>query len=467
VRRNGRAASIVGVAALVAGVAACDLTDKRSVTLQLSAAGNCVRTSITCGGEIGVFVVDVTPDAGADAAAEQVLETRCVPFAADPMLALDKLPAALENLDPPLMALAPGRTVAVEVVVYSPASGKSCPRYAPNATNNAATPSYYGRSTATAIGGAPSINVSLSCLPSTCLPCTKSVSPTGTDPVDGGAPDGPFKTVQKLVASLTSGQTGCLEDGTYAENVTFTRGGGGATPITLAAAPGAHPILRGTLKIPETTDNIAIVNLTLDGAGATSKSASPLVRGDRVALRGNDITNAGYDCVTLGDPTAGAARLTMIEGNRIHGCKTGVLAQMAESGTIAHNFIYDNTGDGVAFLPNGDSFVVEHNVLDGNGGGVLFGSDGNTVSTGDAVRLNVISFSTGFNVNSVFPGAAGTGNSATQNCLWMGAKGDVVTPGKGFSVKDNLPVDPLYVDRAMKDFHLQPTSPCKAFGPLR
>ncbi len=436
------------------------------MTLQLSAAGNCVRTSISCGGEIGVFVIDETPDAGP----EHVLEARCVPFAADPMMTLEKLPSVLETLDPPLAQLAPGRSIVLEVAVYSPvspASGKHCPRYAPNAPGNPAVPSYFGRSGTSVVGGATAVNVSLSCLPTACVPCTKLASPTGTDPVDGGAPDGPFRTVAKLVASLAAGQTGCLQDGTYVENITFPKGGSTTSPITLAAAPGAHPILRGKLTVSDATDNIAIVNLTLDGDGATSKSASPLVSGDRVALRGNDITNVGFDCLTLGDPTLGPAKLTVVEGNRIHGCKAGVVARYAESGTVAHNFIFDNAGDGVSFFPNGDSFTVEHNVIDGNGSGVLFGSDGKTVSVNDAVRLNVISGSTvGFNVYAAFPGPLGTGNSANQNCIWMGTKGDV-GPTKGFSAKDNLLVDPLYTDKAAKNFALLPTSPCKAYGPLR
>jgi hypothetical protein len=451
------------VGVVVALALGCNLEGHRTLTLQLSAAGNCVRTSISCGGEIGVFVIDMTPDAATD----QVIESRCVPFAADAMMTLDKLPSVLETLDPPLAQLAPGRSIALEVAVYSPASGKHCPRYAPNAPGNLAVPSYFGRSGTSVVGAAAAVNVSLSCLPTTCLPCTKLASPTGTDPVDAGAPDGPFRTVAKLVASLTAGQTGCLQDGTYVENVTFAKGGGTTNPITLTAAPGAHPLLRGVLTVPDTTDNIAIVNLALDGDGAVSKSASPLVRGDRVALRGNDITNVGLDCLTLGDPTFGPAKLTIVEGNRIHGCKGGVVARSAESGTVAHNFIFDNTGDGVSFSPNGDSFTVEHNVIDGNGGGVLFGSDGKTVSINDAVRLNIISSSTGgFNVYASFPGPLGTGNSANQNCLWMGAKGDVA-PTKGFSAKDNLVFDPLYADRAAKDFRLMPTSPCKAYGPLR
>jgi hypothetical protein len=467
----------------------CNLQARHQVTLQLSAAGTCVRTSLACGGELGVFVADATTNG--------VLDQRCVSFTPDAGMALDKLPAVLQDLMPPLRDLPPGRSVVLEVAVYSPPSGKSCPRYDPNLPNvagNAVVPSYFGRSAATMAGAAASIAVSLQCLPSTCLSCTKMASPKGVDPGDAGVAEAkpaatpadakveapadakvdavaveaapPLGPIAKLINSLGNGQTGCLEEGTYTEDVTFSKGGSSANPITLAAKPGARVVLKGVLTVPDTTDNIAIVGLTLDGATA-AKSASPLIRGDRVALRGNDITNAGADCVTLGDPTFGVAKVITVEGNRIHGCKAGVVAKFAESSTIAHNYIFDNTGDGVSLYPNGDSVTIEHNVIDGNGNGVLFGSDGKVVSINDNARQNVISNSTGFNVYSAFPMTVGTGNNATMNCLWMGAKGDVAMPAKGFTAKDNVTADPMYLDRAAKDFRLAPTSACAGMGPLR
>jgi hypothetical protein len=454
-------------------VLGCHLDDRRGLTLQLGTANTCVRTSLACGGEVGVFIVDATTN--------EVLASTCVPFGADAGLTLEKVPALLADGMPAMSALAPGRSVAVEVAAYSPATGKSCPRFLADVGGSPAVPSYFGRSANAKVGAAASITVSLQCFPSACLPCTKFAAPAGTDPPDGGVVDAgvatPFKTAARLVASLAAGQIGCLEDGTYAENVTFAKGGTNANPITLTAAPGAHPVLKGVLTIPDTTDFISIANLSLEGpdagttdsgAPAPSKSPTALVRGDHVALRRDDITNQGNDCVTLGDPSFGTAKLTVIDGARIHGCASGVVARVAESGLVTSSYIYDNSGTGVALMPSGNSFTVERDVIDGNGAGVLFGSDGKLVSNNNVVRTSVISNSTvGYDLSSSYPAAAGTGNSATQNCLWMGAKGEVVAPSKGFSTKDNVTADPLFVDRANKDFRLAPGGPCSLLGPLR
>jgi len=112
-----RHATLALGAALALG---CNLDARHQLTLQLSTANTCVRTSLACGGEVGVFV--------ADAKTDEVLDARCVSFAPDAALTLEKLPALLAGLSPPLPELSPGRSVVVEVAAYSPATGKNCPR---------------------------------------------------------------------------------------------------------------------------------------------------------------------------------------------------------------------------------------------------------------------------------------------------------------------------------------------------
>jgi hypothetical protein len=54
--------------------------------------------------------------------------------------------------------------------------------------------------------------------------CAKIASKTGSDSSPGTV-DQPYKTVGKLVASLASGQTGCLRAGTSVEDVSIATAG--------------------------------------------------------------------------------------------------------------------------------------------------------------------------------------------------------------------------------------------------
>jgi hypothetical protein len=58
--------------------------------------------------------------------------------------------------------------------------------------------------------------------------CDRVASPLGSDSATG-TPADPFRTVQRLVSSLSAGMTGCLAPGTYPEDVTVAAGGAGET----------------------------------------------------------------------------------------------------------------------------------------------------------------------------------------------------------------------------------------------
>src|ERR671932_1697506 len=56
--------------------------------------------------------------------------------------------------------------------------------------------------------------------------CTRVAAPGGSDSA-AGTEAAPFATAQHLVNSLGPGDVGCLRQGTYGENVTFSHGGTG------------------------------------------------------------------------------------------------------------------------------------------------------------------------------------------------------------------------------------------------
>ena len=67
--------------------------------------------------------------------------------------------------------------------------------------------------------------------------CTKVAAPTGSDSA-AGTVDAPYRTAQKLVNSMTAGDTGCLRAGDYNEDVKVTHGGTAGNRVTLTSFPG-------------------------------------------------------------------------------------------------------------------------------------------------------------------------------------------------------------------------------------
>ena len=102
-------------------------------------------------------------------------------------------------------------------------------------------------------------------------------------------------------------------------------------------------------------------------------------------------------------------------------------------------------------------------MIDGNGEGVIYGD---MAAAGNEVAYNVISNSKiRWNVESYWGSSAvGTGNTLHDNCVWNGTSGNIQSP-QGFTATANKLVDPLFANRALKDFTLLAASPCSGYGP--
>ena len=57
--------------------------------------------------------------------------------------------------------------------------------------------------------------------------------------------------------------------------------------------------------------------------------------------------------------------------------------------------------------------------------------------------------------------ASGGGNVARNNCLWAGREGNVDREGGGFGTQGNIAANPLFVNRARRDYRLSPRSRCR------
>lgn len=74
------------------------------------------------------------------------------------------------------------------------------------------------------------------------------IKPDGDDLNDGLTPTSAWKSIQRAVNIAEGGDTIWIHDGTYRGRITFTNTRGSASaPITVAAYPGASPVLKGSI----------------------------------------------------------------------------------------------------------------------------------------------------------------------------------------------------------------------------
>lgn len=330
------------------------------------------------------------------------------------------------------------------------------------------------------VPGAVAVIVFLSALalmgvaaPARAADCDRYASPGGSD-LAAGTSTQPFRTAARLARSLQPGQTGCLRAGRYAESVNVTTPGTAVAPVRLQSHPGEQATLAGRLVI--SAPHVEIADMRLVGP-ATPAAASPVVAADDVLIEGNDITNNhAADCVTVGAPTR-AVTGVVIRANRIHDCgvlpslnrQNGISVTRAVGTRIIANWIYDNADRGVQLRPDADGSRVASNVIDGNGEGVMVAGDDTAASDGNVIESNMITNSLiRDNVEANWQSASfvGRDNIVRDNCLYGGVRDDgdggIADLRIGFVADRNLLADPMYVDRAAKDFNLSALSPCRA-----
>ena len=325
--------------------------------------------------------------------------------------------------------------------------------------------------------------------------CDRFASPTGDDAA-AGTREAPLRTADRLVAVLAGGGVGCLLEGTYEGNVSFEQGGSDGAPLVLTKARETDEVtVRGIVTVLDGADHVVISGLRIDGADPpTADGVLVKIYGDHVTLRQNDIFADGRrSCVATGDAngSAGIAWYPVIERNRIHDCgnrDTGsqsypsghaLYLQSDRHAVVRDNLIYDTNfggtlgGRGIQLWPDSQDALIEHNVVDNSNGWnlIISGGDYETGTTrGAKVRNNVFTNPVEHNVTSAWWGVEpGDGNEVTGNCVF-GAPGEefAFTEWRGahsYSARDNVHADPLYVDRAAKDFRLRDGSPCEGKGP--
>jgi parallel beta-helix repeat protein len=205
------------------------------------------------------------------------------------------------------------------------------------------------------------------------------------------------------------------------------------------------------------------------------------VDGDRITFSNLDVTNEHTGiCFLLGMPPQegpwGLAYDIVIDHSRVHDCgklpatnlNHGIYVDGGRNVQITNNYIYDNADFGIHLYPDAENTLIAHNVIDGNGEGIIFAGEYGVASSNNLVRDNIISNSQiRYNVEGWWKqgNPIGTGNLVDHNCLWNGKQGNI-SSDPGFTVTNPTTADPLFINRATKDFRLQPGSPCAGMGPV-
>ena len=273
--------------------------------------------------------------------------------------------------------------------------------------------------------------------------CDRFAAVSGSDTANGTF-NRPFATPQRLVDSLSPGETGCMREGTYRGHAVFRTGGLADERKALQSFPGERAKIAGQVRVLESAAFVTIRTLDLDGSTAPrcgaattcSVQASPWIQGDDTVVSDNDITNqnAGI-CVLVGTSGRSPAERTAFEYNRVHHCGRrpwgnldhGFYLENATDTRIERNLIHDNVDRGVQLYPSSTGTVIRNNVLDGNGENVHFGGsssdnriEGNVI-TNARIRHNVESFA-----------STDTRNTVRRNCVW-GAPAPVLLPPRASS----------------------------------
>jgi hypothetical protein len=299
--------------------------------------------------------------------------------------------------------------------------------------------------------------------------CTKVASPTGSDTA-AGTEAAPYRTLQKLVSSLSSGDVACLRAGTYTGSDTYLK----AADVTLQSYPGETATIGAFFEVYPSAARSRVQGLRFDGS-LHGNNTGVKVQADDAVFAGNEVTKGGQGiCMIVGSWNS-AQRVT-VERNRIYNCGPAgtkydhqIYLPHARNAVVRWNLLYGNGGGwGVHLYPDADGTLVEHNVIDGNTGGVIFAGDGSgATSDNNVVRNNAITYSSPrWNAEGSWSGGpAGSGNTVRDNCVYTTGPDSPsgIAAQSGFSAFSNTVLSGSpYVDRGARDYRFSSGSPCAA-----
>ena len=349
---------------------------------------------------------------------------------------------------------------------------------------------------------------------------TYYVAKTGDDG-NVGSEAAPWLTIGKGVATAVAGDTVWVKAGSYAEFVHFlTHDGTANNRIVFKAYDGLNSIIAGPVLFEAKACNLEGFQIVYDSAAWGLIQAVKFDEGgDSSAILDCDIKPLTANS-TYGHGILCTRRGVTIHSNTVHDFGTrpandhGIYLQ-GSGCTVTNNTVYGSASMGIHLYTEGvenptESCVVAYNVIHDNGAGILvagnhnqihhnvcYGNDAyglkayygtwygnefsNNVCYGEVDGMRVESNGANVVRNNLFLGniyhlswwAAGSGTTVDYNCYWPDSYHAFYFGGNlnyaawlAASGQDShsICVDPLLVDTAAHDFHLQAGSPCIGAG---
>jgi len=278
----------------------------------------------------------------------------------------------------------------------------------------------------------------------------------------------PGQSVQAALDSAQPGDRITLKGGTYTGDIQTGAKGTASAPVTLTSAPGETATIAGAFKANGAA-YLRVTRLKFDGQGVKGRWGTSLWNSDFVEMSYNEITN--YPGIAQGILLKEGSDDAQLIGNRIHHVggewpshEHGIYCDGATRPVMANNVIYDSiAGYGIHLFGNCDNALITNNTITTSqesgitiGGNSDRGTADNALITNNIIANNTTGSGTtgGWGITIFQPGA---GNVVKDNLFSNNRSGDVNCPQCAVSGSRN--VSPAFVNAAVHDYRLQPSSP--------
>ena len=318
--------------------------------------------------------------------------------------------------------------------------------------------------------------------------CTQYASPSGNDG-NSGSQGSPLRTVAHLLEKLQAGQTGCLQPGSYSSfeaRSTNTHGHEGS-PVTITSSNPANPAtISGRVVTFPGANWLTFSHLTFTDSETLEPSIT--IGSAHTSWVGDDVSAPETICISpIGPGQYGPAEDTLIERDRIHNC--GQPFHCEESSppcnqppldgyfihgvydlgiktTVRNSYLYDNELQGSTPAwgkRRGDRTQRDRRQR-------LGCHIRRTRTRTRHARLEhhhqqrrTVRLVQGLLRHLVVWKRRG-GNVAEHNDVFGNSSGNI-GPSTGVTVRNNIEVNPDYVNAAKHEYELQPGSPAAGYGP--